>query len=186
MRSLLFLLAVVASGFAGAQEQRQPARLSYSYAELRFVDVDENDGDGFEFNGSFELGSNWIVLGGVTLLDFDSNVDSTTFEIGGGYVYPYRSNFDLLGTVRFIRTDVESPFGDFDDSGVAVSAGVRGMFAPNFEVRGLVNHVNLDDSDTFLEFAVDYHFTNRVAAGLSVDVGGDSDVWSVGGRWFFR
>lgn len=176
---------MAACGLAGAQEQER-IPLRYSFAELRFVDVDRFGGDGFQLNGSFELGSNWIALAGVTFLDFNNNVDSTTFQIGGGYVYPYRSNFDLVGTVRYIRTDVDTPAGSADDSGVAVSGGIRGMFAQNFEVRGFVNHVALDDSDTSLEAAVDYHFTNRISAGASYEFGGDDDVLTIGARWFFR
>ena len=103
-------------------------------------------------------------------------------EVGGGYVYHYHPDFDLVGSLRFVRAEVDTPFGDNDDSGFALSAGTRGMIAPQFEVRGSVNHINLDDSDTFLELAGDYHFTDQLSAGLSVAFAGDADIFTIGAR----
>lgn len=177
------LLCLPALGLA---QQSGPGDVSYSYAELRYVDVDENGGDGLRLNGSFDLGNNWIIVGGITSLDFNQNVDLTTIEIGGGYVYAVHEDFDLVATARFVDAEVDTPFGDADDSGIALSAGLRGLIAPQFEVRGSVNHLNLDDSDTYLELAGDYYFTPQLAAGLSVEFAGDSDLLTLGGRWFFR
>ena len=67
-----------------------------------------------------------------------------------------------------------------------MSAGTRGMLTPKFEIRGSVNHINLDNSDTYLELAGDYYFTPRFSAGVSLEFAGDTDVFTIGGRWFFR
>ncbi|MGI9260001.1 MAG: hypothetical protein ACR2QQ_14285 [Gammaproteobacteria bacterium] len=185
----IFLIVGLLSiqGIAIAQtEQAQSSPFDYNYAELRFVDTDRGSGDGLRVNGSFELQNNWLVVGGLTLLDFNSNVDSTTFEIGGGYVHNYSPNWDLVGTARFVRVDVDTPFGGGDDNGFALSAGARGWLTPEFEVRGSVNHLNLDNSDTYLELAGDYYFSESFSAGLSLDFAGDDDVFTLGARWFFR
>lgn len=160
--------------------------LSYTYGELRFVDYDDNGGDGFRVGGSWDLGNNWIILGGLTSADFNSNVDATIFDIGAGYVWNYRPDWDLIATGRFVRADFDSPGGSFDENGFALSGGVRGLIAPEFEIRASVNHVDLDDSDTFLEFAGDYYFTNQFSAGLSLEFAGDSDLFSIGARYYFR
>ena len=79
-----------------------------------------------------------------------------------------------------------TPGGSSDDSGFAFSGGARGLLTPQFEVRGSVNYINLDNSDTYLEIAVDYYFTEQFAAGVSLEFPGDADVFTIGGRWFFK
>ncbi|RZV38672.1 MAG: hypothetical protein EX272_02100 [Chromatiales bacterium] len=190
MNKTLLVIAVLLllQGTAAAQSSQRPttADLDYTYAELRFVDVDTNGGDGFKLGGSFDLNGPWILLGSITDLDFNNNVDASILQIGGGYVWGYNTNFDLIATLQLVRTDVDSLGGSADDTGLALSAGTRGWLAPQFEIRASVNHVNLDNSDTFLEIAGDYHFTDQVAAGLSVEFAGDTDIFTVGARWFFN
>ena len=185
MKKLFVLAILLTQSVAMAQSgANNTAGLSYSFAELRFVDVDTNGGDGIRINGSWEADPNWLIVGGLTALDFNNNVDVTTYEIGGGYVWHYTGEFDLLTTARLVRRTTDVPGGD--DTGFALSAGTRGRLAPQFEIRGSVNHINLDDSDTYLELAGDYYFTDRLSAGLSLEFAGDDDVWTVGARWFFK
>jgi hypothetical protein len=73
-----------------------------------------------------------------------------------------------------------------DDNGVALSGGVRGLLTPQFEIRGSVNYINVDDSDTYLELAGDYYFTRQFSAGLSLEFAGDSDLFSIGARYYFQ
>ena len=189
MKKILLLLAALSiQTTAAAQTSQQPLRsdLSYSFAELRFIDVDTSGGDGFRLAGSYELDGQWILVGALTALDFNNNVDLTLLEVGGGYVWNYSDDFDLVSTLRLVRADVDTPGGDADDSGFAFSAGARGLLAPQFEIRGSVNHINLDNSDTYLQLAGDYHFTDQISAGVSLDFAGDADSLSLGVRWFFR
>lgn len=189
MKKFLLLLAVLsipATAAAQSGQQDAPGDLSYSYGELRFVDVDDNGGDGFQLAGSYELEGPWILVGSLTALDFNNNVDTTLLEIGGGYVWDYSEDFDLFGTLRLARAEVDTPGGDADDTGFAFSAGTRGFLAPKFEIRGSVNHINFDNSDTYLQIAGDYYFTSQLSAGLSLDFAGDTDSFSLGARWYFR
>jgi long-subunit fatty acid transport protein len=187
MKILILLGGLLAQGIAIAQEaDEQHANLNYSYAELRFVDVDSNSGDGIRFNGSFDLGNSWLILGGVTSLDFGNNDDRTTWELGAGYVWHYSKDFDLVSTLRFVNSKVENQGASVTDNGFAFSAGARGHLTPEFEVRGSVNHISFDNSDTYLELAGDYHFNPEFAAGVSVEFAGDVDVITIGARWFFR
>jgi len=185
MRALMIAGLLLAQGVVWAQAS-QESSLSYNLAEFRFVDVDANGGDGFRLNGSFELDGNWIIVGGLTRLDFNNNVDSTTVELGAGYVWPYRADWDFLANLRVIRSDVDFPSGSADDTGVGITGGVRGLITPAFEIRGAVNHISFDNSDTYLELAGDYYFTPNFAAGLSLEFAGDTDAWTLGARWYFR
>ncbi len=159
--------------------------MDYTFAELRFVDVDIAGGDGFSIGGSYRTSGNWFILGTLTDVDFNNDVEAFTIELGGGYIWPYRPDWDLLATVQYINTDVDGPGGSVDDNGLSLAGGVRGRLAPQFEVRGSVNHVTIGDDDTFIELAGDYYFSREFAAGLSFDIGGDVDTFSVGVRWFF-
>ena len=184
MKTLILLSGLLLQGTAFAQQP--PADLDYSYLELRFVDVDSNGGDGIRFNASYDLGNNWQIVGGITSLDFNNNVDSTTFELGAGYVWHYSVDFDFFSTLRYVNAEIDNPVQSVDDDGLAFSAGTRGLLTPEFEIRGAVNHVTVGNSDTYLELAGDYNFTPQFAAGISVEFAGDTDVITIGGRWFFR
>ena len=166
----------------------QATELDYSYGELRFVDTEIGnlDGDGFRLSGSYELDKNWLLVGRYTTLDYDANIDASQVEIGGGYVWRYTPNFDLIGTARFIHAEVDTNFGNADDNGFALSAGGRGLLTQAVELRGSVNHVNLENSDTYLELAGDYHFSEQLSAGAGLEFGGDADSLTIGARWFFR
>jgi hypothetical protein len=96
MKKLLLLLAALSiqtTAAAQTSQQKLPSDLSYSFVELRFVDVDISGGDGFRLGGSYELDGQWILVGALTALDFNNNVDSTLLEIGGGYVWDYSDDF---------------------------------------------------------------------------------------------
>ena len=187
MKMSFLLAGLLVQGIATAQSvEQQHAGLSYTYAELRFVDVDTGGGDGIRFNGSYELENNWMIVGGLTALDFNNNVDVTIVELGGGYIWHYSKEFDLVSTLRFVQADIDTPGGSSDDNGFAFSAGARGLLTPQFEVRGSVNYINLDNRDTYLEIAGDYYFTERVAAGASLEFAGDADTFTIGARWFFE
>ena len=154
MKMQIILIGLLVQGTAIAQTSgNQQADLSYNYAELSFVDVDARGGDGFRLNGSYELENNWLIVGRVTTLDFDNNVDSTVLELGGGYLWHYSEDFDLVSTLRFVNAEVDVNGVSSDDNGFAFSAGARGLLTPQFEIRGSINHVSLDNSDTYLELA---------------------------------
>jgi len=185
MKTLVLMAGLLASSLAVAQTagQSQTGGVNYNYLELRFVDVETNGGDGLQFGGSIDVGDNFLILGSITSLDFNNDVDATLYQLGGGYVWHYNNDFDFLATVQYVNIDVD---GASDENGVKLSGGTRGLITPQFEVRGFVNHTTAGDSDTYLEIAGDYYFNRRFAAGLSVEFGGDNDVFTIGGRWFFR
>ena len=187
MKRIFLLAGLLVQGIAVAQTvEAQQVDLGYSYAELRFVDVDNRGGDGIRLGVSFDLENNWIIVGGLTALDFNNNVDSTALELGGGYIWHYSKDFDLLTTLRFLRVEIDTPGGSADDNGFAFSAGIRGLLAPQFEVRGSINHINLNNNDTYLELAGDYHFNEQFSAGVSLEFAGDTDTITLGARWFFK
>jgi hypothetical protein len=184
MRTLIIAALLLLHGAAFAQGASQSA-VSYSFGELRYIDVD-NGGDGFELGGSLQFNSNWFGVASISSLDFDGNVDATSFEIGAGYIFPLQQDWDIQVNARLIRSEVDTPVGSRDDTGIAALGGLRGLIAPQLEVRGNVHYVNVDDSDVFLEIVCDWYFTPQFATGLTVEFGGDTDLWTLGARYFFK
>ncbi|MEM6641298.1 MAG: hypothetical protein AAF610_15525, partial [Pseudomonadota bacterium] len=147
--------------------------------------LDGLDGDGFLLEGSFSPSGNWLIVGSFTSVALDFDVDSTAFEVGGGYVWPQAQNFDVFATATFISASVDTNFGDADETGFGLTAGVRSRFTDNFEGRGEIKYADVGASDTLIRLSGDYYFTDQFVAGISVDVGGDADTFYVGGRWIF-
>jgi len=59
MRAFFLFVGLLVQGTAIAQTaEEQQVGLSYTYAELRYVDVDTSGGDGIRFNLSYELENN--------------------------------------------------------------------------------------------------------------------------------
>jgi len=189
MNRLLPMIALSLPRLVLAQDAPAPepaGDLSYSYAQLRYVDLDDGDGDGLQFGVSFQLSDDWMVLGEITSIDLAGNADGSTLEVGGGYIHDLERDFDLIATFSVIGAETDSPFGDDDDTGIGLSLGTRGMLTPELEIRGAVKHVNLDNNDTYLELGGDYYFTSRFSAGASIEFAGDTDLYTVGARLHFR
>ncbi len=188
MKTMITKTLVCAAAIAGlAATSAIASDLDYTYAELRFVDteIDPADGDGIRLGGSYELQNNWLLVGEFSSLDFDFNVDLTTLAVGAGYVHRYNEKADLVGYARLIRAEIDTPFGDNSENGFSVSGGIRGSITPQFEARALLNHVNIEDSDTFIEVGGDYYFNDQISAGATLEFAGDADTLTIGVRWFF-
>ena len=161
--------------------------LSYTFGELRLVDTEigNNDGDGFRLNGSYEIGGNWLLVGGFSTLEFDGGVDLSALEAGAGYIHRHTDRLDIVGVGKLVRTEVDFPGGSDDDIGISLAGGVRGRVTPQIEGRAFLNYFNVDDTDTFFEVGGDYYFSDQVSAGLTLEFGGDADTLTFGVRWFF-
>lgn len=181
MLAVALPLAMAATAPATASD------LDYNYAELRFVDTEigSADGDGLRLAGSFELQDNWLLVADFSALDFDGGVDLTTFAVGAGYVHRYTEKLDIVGYAKLIRASIDTPFGDDDENGFSVAGGVRGSVTPQIEARALLTHINIDDSDTFIEVGGDYYFNKQFSAGATLEFAGDADTLTLGVRWFF-
>jgi len=179
-----------ATAIAGALTLSTPAMatdVSYDFLEVRFVDseIANIDGDGFALGGSYNFHENWLVTGSYTSQDFDFDVDLTAFELGVGYVWALDPQYDLFATGSYVDVEVDGTVGSASDDGFRFVGGIRSRLNERIEVRAALNYLDIDDSDTFVELAGDYYFTDQFAFGITVDVGGDTDEITLGGRYFF-
>ena len=183
----LTLAAAVSCGFSSAL---LAGDVDYTYAEARYLldaEIEDEDGDGFRFGGSFRITPDIYLFGSYDDVELDDfNADVTMLKFGGGYIYPINPTWDANFSLAYANAEVDYPGGDEDEDGFELSAGVRGKVNPQIEVRGEFNYLDLDEDDTYLTIGGDYYFTPNVSAGLELDLGADYETLSIGARYYFK
>ncbi len=163
----------------------------YTYVEggYQYIDLDDFDvdGDGLGLGGSFGITDRVHLAARYSDLDLDRGLDATSFNLGIGGNLPLEQSLHLVGEIGYASAEIDTPFGDFDDDGYYLSGGLRWMVAPNVELSGLVDYVDLDDSgdDTSLTLGGLYHITPDFAVGASVDFSDDATGYNLGVRYYF-
>ena len=167
--------------------------LSYNFVQLGYQSIEldagpfDVDGDGFVLSGSFEIADQFHVFGGYGTADFDFDVDLTELSLGLGFNTPIADNTDLVASIAYVEADVDTNgFGSADENGYGASVGLRSMIAPNFELAGSINYVDLGDSDdTSFDAAGWYYFNDNVAGGVGLGFGDDVTSYGIAVRVFF-
>jgi hypothetical protein len=169
--------------------------LSYNFVQAGYgwLTLDDDfvgdiDGDGFNINGSVEVGENWYIFAGYSSSDFDFGIDFDELGVGVGFHAPINASADFFATVSYISAEVSlSGFGSADEDGYGVSVGLRGMATDKVELSGAIAYADLGDGADGTSFGGSalYNFTDMFAAG--VEVGFDEDVTAYGiiGRVYF-
>lgn len=190
MRKGFILGSIAAMSIAGQAVAAEG--FDYSYVEIGYVksEIDDLDidGDGFGLRGSYEFTENFHAFAAYADQDFDFDVGATTFELGGGFAWPVNPNLDLVGTLSYIKAEIDVPFiGDFDDDGFAVGAGVRARVIDALELTGGLKYASFDEGgdDTTFGAGARYFFTKMFAAGVDVDFDDDGTTWILGARLSF-
>lgn len=190
MRNRIILGSLAALGLAGPALAQ--GGFSYNFVELGYVNTEidnpDIDGDGFGLRGSLAVSKNFHVFTEYADQDFDGNVDGKTFELGGGLNWALSPNLDLIATISYVRSEVDTPLGDFDDDGYGLGLGLRGRATGQLELTGGIRYVDLDDSgdNTSLRVGGRYFFTPQFAVGLDLDYDDDATSWVLGARYTFR
>ncbi|MES9990879.1 MAG: hypothetical protein ABW098_02935 [Candidatus Thiodiazotropha sp.] len=180
------LLASLTLGFSSSLYA-----IDYSFIEGRFIldaefDDVNDDGDGFRFAGSFLVTNEIYAFAkydDVELDDFD--VDFSLLRIGAGYIHPLNATWDANVSIAYADAEADGPGFEEDDSGYELSGGVRGMVKPQIELRASLNHIDIEDSDTYFTLGADYYLMPNVSAGLELDMGGDYETMSIGAKFYF-
>lgn len=183
------LLGLVAPNLSTANERVQSYDngIQYDYLEFRIVDYETDfgvEGDGFSLGGSFLLNDELYVLGRYSTVDIDNfaDVDLTQLAVGGGVILP-QDKFDLSAQFQLLSYDVD-PGGS--ENGFQLTFAARSLIQSDLEVFGSFNYLDIEDSDTFLQFGFDYYLSDEFSAGVSFDIMGDADQFAVGVRYHFK
>ena len=185
--AIIFVMSMLVSGVSFAEN------VSYTYVRLGYVNTEIDagpinvDGDGLELDGSFGFANNAFAFGTYSDLDFDFGIDASLLELGGGYHHRITPKIDLVGRLGYVRSDINTSFGNADDDGLLLSGGVRSRITNSIEGRAALNIRTIDSgaNDTELDLGGDYYVTDRITVGLGLRLGDDATTWFLGGRYSF-
>ena len=168
--------------------------MSYTYIQGAYIDTEidernfEVDGDGVAFSSSAALGDTFFLQADYATQEFDFGIDLDQWAVGLGAHLPIASNVDLVGSLNYVRAEVDTNIGDLDDDGYGVAVGLRSRLTDYFELEGGMNYVDLNDTGDGTSFNVGgrYYFTPAFALGVGYQVGDDVNTWTAGFRYEFK
>jgi len=164
---------------------------SYSYLDLGYVttsfDDSDAESDGFGLKGSLELTDQFHLIGEFATEDLDLGIDANSYLFGAGINFPLNNKLDIETHLAYVRAEIDTPFGNFDDDGVQVGLALRGMVAPKVELAGAVNYVSFDrdEGDTSLTGGIRYFVTPQFALVGDLTLFEDGNSLFLGGRFNF-
>ena len=183
----VFVLALLALGFSTTAN----AEFNYNFIQATYGQVDFDDvnvdGDNIGFDASFALTDEFPIFGGLDFADLDFSVDAQSFEAGVGYNTALTPMIDVIAQLSFQSVDVDTNFGDADDTGYGLGVGLRINATDLVEINVGLEHVDLGDGgdNTALTGAALFNVTERVSIGFVGSFDDDVTQYSVAGRWYF-
>ena len=160
----------------------QAGSFNYSYFQFGYlnskIDSDANsiNGNGGSLSGSFSVTQFLHALVKYEAVNFDSDIDTSTFSIGLGSHYNLSKDSDLTAAVKF----VDAEFADSDDTGYELNAGLQYSKNPNYQLHADIIHVDVfKDSETSLNAGVRVKFANDKYIGFHYRNGEDSSDFGI-------
>jgi hypothetical protein len=147
------------------------------------------DGDGFQLRGSLPVYENFFALAEFAVVNYEFDVDTTRFMVGGGGHWPLSSTVDIIGRVGVVNFKVDQGGADDDDTGLFLGGRVRAMVTPQFELEGGLEyfgiHVGTIDNETVFVGEARYHFNPQWSAGVVFNMGNDTSNFGIQARLAF-
>jgi len=190
---MLRYLSIGALMLSSATAMAEGPSYSYIQASYQEVEIDvgggfDVDGDGYGVAGSIAINDNWFVFAGYATSEFESVIDLDQTTLGAGWNSAISEKTDWFVTLAYIDLGLSARgLGSFSDSGFGVSAGVRSMLNPNFELYGSLGYADLGDGGdgTTVAAGLWYTVAGNLALGLSAEVGSDVTTYGLGIRLYF-
>ena len=187
---------ILASIFGALSLNAFAASPSYDFVKAGYVQADiEDAGDfepsGFQIQGFKSLNENVYLTGRYGQLGEDVSgvdIDLDYASAGVGYRYGLTQNTDFFGevTYEYVNIDVElDSISGEDDNGYGITAGIRSMLSEQFELRGAIRYIDIEDDETAFEIGADYFFTPQFSFGATYVIADDVDLLSVSARYTF-
>ncbi len=157
---------------------------SFDYIDLGYSNWDADNLssiDGFELKGSTSINDNWYIAGDYNRVSrHGSSLSYSTLGFG------YKNNFSDTSTF-FAELDYANINPEFSSSsnGYEVTIGLRSMVTPQLELKGAVEYIDTDGSNTAFVAGAAYNFTDTIAAYLDYKVDSDLNRLGVGVRFNF-
>ena len=193
------------------------AEISYDYIEAGYEKVtidnleltsenfklviDDLDGDGLVFKGSFSFAGNYFAYADFDFSGFDFGsfdlgmdlivdpvIDLSTQVLGVGYHTDGDRQF--VAKAAFLRKEIDSIFFKEATIGYVIELGGRGLLNDNFEWEASVDYADFDAGDgpggeIGVNTALRYHFGNNFSTGLSASAADDVVTYGLNFRFNF-
>ena len=170
--------------------------LSYDSIELGYSQLEMDDYidmDGWNADLSISFASNWYVSADTVMTSgsesgLSSDIDFTTLNVGFNTSISNSVDFIAeLGAARYDITVSLSGLGSGSDDDTAANAviGFRGKAGDVFEWGANINHMDFDDSLTFLNLEARYFLTETFSLGAKASIEDDMDIYSLNARFDF-
>ena len=187
---------ILASIFGALSLNAFAASPSYDFVKAGYVQADiEDAGDfeptGFQIQGFKSLNENVYLTGRYGQLGEDVSgvdIDLDYVSAGVGYRYGLTQNTDFFGevTYEYVNLDIElDSISGEDDNGYGITAGIRSMLSEQFELRGAIRYIDIEDDETAFEIGADYFFTPQFSFGATYVIADDVDLLGVSARYTF-
>ena len=187
---------ILASIFGALSLNAFAASPSYDFVKAGYVQADiEDAGDfeptGFQIQGFKSLNENVYLTGRYGQLSEDVSgvdIDLDYVSAGVGYRYGLTQNTDFFGevTYEYVNLDIElDSISGEDDNGYGITAGIRSMLSEQFELRGAIRYIDIEDDETAFEIGADYFFTPQFSFGATYVIADDVDLLGVSARYTF-
>jgi hypothetical protein len=192
MKRMFLLLILVAPSIGWAQMSAD--EISYSWIRVGWLMADfdapgdDLDASGVSIDGSVEIRRNmhmFAAYDSLELDDFDVASQQRTFGIGAHFDIAKR--ISVFGQLGYVDIGADAGFASGDDDGARAIVGIRAMPWSGFELRGGVDHVELDvaGGDTGGFVGADLYLTDQAALTAEFTLRDDSQSLFFGGRIFF-
>lgn len=176
--------------------------LSYNYLQAGYVKVEPEEGDidadGWAGRVSGLVSEVAYVFASYSNVETDDftdgffgtgSLESETITAGLGFRGSIAPSTDFNAEVAYVHAEI-SGNGDFagseDDNGFALGAGLRHLFAPQFEGGLSVDYVDVfDEDDTSFTVSGLFHVTPQFSIGAAYSISDDADGWTAGVRFNF-
>ena len=187
---------ILASIFGALSLNAFAASPSYDFVKAGYVQADiENAGDfeptGFQIQGFKSLNENVYLTGRYGQLSEDVSgvdIDLDYVSAGVGYRYGLTQNTDFFSevTYEYVNLDIElDSISGEDDNGYGITAGIRSMLSEQFELRGAIRYIDIEEDETAFEIGADYFFTPQFSFGATYVIADDVDLLGVSARYTF-
>lgn len=192
---LRIIAGLVAASLVGSVSASDVSydNLTLGWNDATFEDSSNDlDLDGFGAGVSFSLNKNWYMSLDTTMLSgneagVDLDLDLSTVNFG--YHNAVSNNTDFIAELGYARSDVEATFGGVsasdDDSAANLVLGFRGMATDSFEWGASVQHMDFDDSLTFLNLEGRYYLADNFSLGLTGKFESDINIYALEARFDF-
>ncbi|MDT8452848.1 MAG: outer membrane beta-barrel protein [Gammaproteobacteria bacterium] len=162
--------------------------ISYDYVQGTYSSITDDslgvdiDGDGFAVSGSFSVSPNIAVTALLGSTSYDRiagiDIDSNEFDFGITAHTSIAPNTSVFGNFSIVNAEVEASDSfttiSDDDTGNAISVGIRHMASENIEIGvGLSRADIFDDTANTFGFGARFYANEKFSIGVGYRTGDD-------------